>query len=246
MLSTHDTDLGELSLRRRVEPVTGRCVYEVKLGEEFLMSSLFTAAEEAMADLALQRLDPAPAGSRSVLVGGLGLGYTAVAALRHPVVGSLTVVEALQPVIEWHEQRLLPCSATLLQDARTDLVHADFFAAVASGPEDAHAAFATKDTRGYDAVLLDIDHAPDQVLHPRHEGFYSIEGLRSMRDLLRADGVFALWSDRPPDPAFTTRLREVFIDVHPEIVTFANPLTRSEAANTVYLARASDSGRSVR
>ncbi|MGB7448533.1 MAG: spermidine synthase [Ornithinimicrobium sp.] len=243
MLCAQDTDLGEISLRRRLEPVTGRCIYEAKLGEEFLMSSLFTAAEEAMADLALDRLDPAPEGSRSVLVGGLGLGYTAVAALRHPAVGSLTVIEALSPVVEWHERRLLPCSDELLDDTRTQVVHADFFATVAAGTVAAHSTFASSDAgeqdgNGYDAVLVDIDHAPDHLLHERHQGFYSVEGLRLVRELVRPGGVFALWSDRAPHPQFTARLGEVFGVVDAEVVTFANPLTRSESANTVYLAAA--------
>jgi len=236
VLSAQDTDLGEISLRRRIEPVTGRCVYEAKLDDEFLMSSLFTAAEEAMADLALSRLEAADVLPRSVLVGGLGLGYTAVAALQHTSVESLTVIEKLQPVIDWHIERLLPCAAPLLDDPRTRVVPADFFAAVAAGPASAAVTFGAGPTGQFDAVLLDIDHAPDHVLAGSHKGFYTSTGLRQLRGLLRPGGVFALWSDREPDQQFAERLAEVFIGVEAEVVSFANPLTRSVSANTVYLA----------
>ncbi|MCE0487799.1 spermine/spermidine synthase domain-containing protein [Ornithinimicrobium sediminis] len=224
------TRMGEVSLRRRLEPVTRRQVYEVKLGEEFLMSSLFTAAEEAMADLALDWLSRSGA---TVLVGGLGLGYTAVAALRHEGVARVDVVETLEPVVDWHRERLLPCSDELLEDARTSLVLADFFA-VAAGTQEAPGL-----RPPYDCVLLDIDHAPDFVLDESHQGFYSPAGLTRLLDLLAPGGVFALWSDRPPDHTFTGVLDSVFDRARAEVVRFANPLTGGTSANTVYLARTS-------
>ncbi len=79
-LDWQTTPIGDLTLRRRTEPAVGQEIYEVKLGDEYLMSSLFTVAEEELANLGLA----AVAGDGlSVLAGGLGLGYTAVAALRH-------------------------------------------------------------------------------------------------------------------------------------------------------------------
>ena len=203
--------------------MTGTQVYEVKLGEEFLMSSLFVEAEVALADLALGRLTERE--NLDVLVGGLGLGYTAVAVLRHKTVATLTVIEALEPVIAWHRQHLLPVSKELVDDARTTLTAQDFFAMVAEG------SIAT-----YDAVLLDIDHAPDFVLHESHQGFYSEAGLARMREFVAPGGVFALWSDNPPDDAFTSHLAAVFTTVEAQVVTFDNPLTGGTSANTVYLA----------
>ena len=99
-LDFRPTAMGDLSLRRRrVLSLGGVEVFEVKLGDAFLMSSLFHEVEVALADLGLRALG---AGAWDVVVGGLGLGYTAVAALTHPAVGSLLVVEALEAVIEWH------------------------------------------------------------------------------------------------------------------------------------------------
>lgn len=228
------TRLGELCLRRRLEPITATQVYEVKLGEEFLMSSLFTVAEEALADLGLAALaahgsEPSGAGW-SVMVGGLGLGYTGVAALRDDRVATLTVVEALEAVIDWHHQRLLPVSEALMGDARTSVVLADFFATIAAGPSDSGPL-----ETAYDAVLLDIDHAPDFVLHESHQGFYSRAGLQRMREFVAPGGVFALWSDNAPDESFTEHLASVFADVEAHVVSFANPLIEGTSANTVYV-----------
>lgn len=75
------TAMGDISLRRRRDPVSGADVYEVKLGDEFLMSSLFTAGEIALAELGLAEL---PGTELDVVVGGLGLGYTAQAVLDDP------------------------------------------------------------------------------------------------------------------------------------------------------------------
>lgn len=194
------------------------------------MSSMFTVAEEAMADLALdwgQFADP------HVLVGGLGLGYTAVAALRHPEVAGVDVVETLQPVIDWHEQELLPRSAELVRDQRTRLLLGDFFAMVA-GETPIETVRST-----YEVVLLDIDHAPDYVLDQSHQGFYAPSGLTALRRLLSVDGVFALWSDRPPDQGFLDSLGTVFEQTRAEVVSFANPLTGGTSRSTVYLASGS-------
>jgi spermidine synthase len=228
-LDRHGTPIGEISLRRRTEPTLGAEVYEVKLGDEYLMSSLFTVAEIQLARLGLHQV---AGNGLDVLIGGLGLGYTARAALDDPRVRSLTVVERLEPVIEWHRRRLLPDTAGLATDPRTRLVHGDFFDLVR-----ADAAVSEDLPRAYDAILLDIDHTPHHVLDPSHGAFYSRAGLAAMKGHLRSGGAFALWSDDPPDEPFMTVLSAVFAHVAAEVVTFANPLTRGESSNTVYVAR---------
>ena len=95
-LDYRQTSLGELILRRRRIPsLEGLEIFEIKLGDAFLMSSLFHDVEVALADLGLDSLN---APSLDVVVGGLGLGYTAAAALKHPAVSSLLVVEVLDAV----------------------------------------------------------------------------------------------------------------------------------------------------
>ncbi len=224
------TPMGEISLRRRKDPVLRAEVYEVKLGDEFLMSSAFTAGEIALAALGLEET---PGDDLDVVVGGLGLGYTARRVLDDTRVRSLVVVEALGEVIGWHEGRLLPLGEGLTSDPRCRLVRGDFFATVAG------AAGLDPDApeRRFDAILVDIDHSPRHVLHPDHAAFYRPDGLRRVQDLLRPGGVFALWSNDPPDEEFGATLAGVFARTEAHVVEFPNPLQGRPATNTVYVAR---------
>jgi spermidine synthase len=223
-LDWRKTPLGELSLRRRWDPLLEQDVYEVKLGDEFLMSSAFTVAEEAMARLALGRV---PGTALDVAVGGLGLGYTAQAVLADRRVRSLVVVEALGEVIDWHERGLVP--AAVREGARCTVVHGDFFALVGSP--------VAAGLDRFHAIVVDIDHSPRHLLHPSHAGFYEVAGLRRLAEHLHPGGVFALWSNDPPDERFAAVLAEVFVEVAAEVVSFPNPLQDREATNTVYLAQ---------
>lgn len=222
--------MGAISLRRRLEPSLKIDVYEVKLGDDFLMSSLFTVAEIELARLGLVDV---LGNDLDVVVAGLGLGYTARAVLDDPRVRSLVVVEALDEVIRWHTDELLPDTAGLASDPRTRLQNGDFFAMV-----DTDVGFdpATPGRR-FHAVLVDIDHTPRHVLRPSHAAFYTVAGLRRVTSHLHPDGIFALWSDDPPDPDFQAVLAEVFTRTQAHVVTFPNPLTGATSANTVYVAR---------
>ncbi|MGA5298342.1 spermidine synthase [Nucisporomicrobium flavum] len=231
-LAWRETPMGEISLRRRRDPMLGAEVYEVKLGDEFLMSSLFTVAEIELARLGLAEV--AERDGLNVVVGGLGLGYTARTVLEDPRVRSLVVVDAIEEVISWHRRGLLPFADAVAKDPRCRLVHADFFAV-------------TADPAGYDpaapgrrvhAVLLDIDHSPSHLLHPGHAAFYTADGLRRLAAHLHPGGVFGLWSNDPPDDAFTALLGEVFATARAEVVEFPNPLQGRTSTNTVYVGTA--------
>lgn len=228
-LDWQQTPQGEISLRRRRDPVVDTDVYEVKLGEEYLMSSLFTVAEIELARIALAALDRSPL---RVMVGGLGLGYTAWAALEDPRVTELTVVEASEPVLDWHRRGLLPDVVGLADDPRCRLVDDDFFERIRGEPE-----------QPYDAILLDIDHTPRHVLHPSHQAFYDASGLAALARHLDEDGVLTLWSDDPPDADFEDVLGAVFPDVAAHVVDFPNPLTGGTSSNTIYRARRTTAGR---
>lgn len=229
-LAHEQTPMGELTLRRRHEPAAGVDVYEVKLGDEYLMSSLFTVAEEALSDLGLAVI-AADRDALDVVVGGLGLGYTAVAALRDARVATLSVVDALPAVIDWHERRLLPVSETLVEDARTRLVHADFFALMRAAPDAAGPVPVP-----LDAILLDVDHSPTFTLDASHADLYTVDGLGRLAAHLRPGGVFALWSDDPPEDSFLAALSAVFERVEGHTVEFANPVTGGTSRNGVYVA----------
>lgn len=228
-LDYQQTPLGDISLRRRAEPrLDGRILYEVKLGEEFLMSSLFTEAEIQLARLGLAELD---GNELDIVVGGLGLGYTAAAALENQSVRSLKVIEVMAPVIDWHRQGLVPLGQQLVSDSRCSLVHADFFELVATP------------TTGFEgerlvhAVLLDIDHSPSHWLNPGNSTFYSQRGLQKLAEKLYPGGIFGLWSNDPPESEFTQLLESVFESSKSHIVNFPNPYTGGESSNMVYLAR---------
>ncbi len=228
-LDRRPTPMGEISLRRRQEPSLEVDVYEARLDDEFLMSSLFTVAEVELARLALAEV---PGTDLDVVVGGLGLGYTARAVLDDRRVRSVHVVEALGEVIAWHRHHLVPLAAELTSDPRCNLVEGDFFAMVASGAE-----FGADAPDRCHAVLVDIDHTPRHLLHPSHAAFYEPEGLRRLTRRVRPEGVFALWSDDPPDGDFVTVMEGVFASCQAQVVTFANPYTGQNAANTVYVAK---------
>lgn len=226
-LAYHPTPLGELVLRVRTEPRVGVDVFEVKLGEEFLMSSLFTAGEEALADLGLDGLR----GDLDVVVGGLGLGYTAKRVLQNRHVVSLTVIELFEEVIGWHKDRLVPAADALVSDKRCSLVAGDFFALAGTGLDQADP------ERKFDAVLVDIDHTPDHHLDQRNSGFYTEMGLVRLSEQLKPGGVFGLWSTDEADDDFVNLLRDVFPEASGHNVHFANPYTNELAVNSVYIAR---------
>ena len=231
-LDFRPTPLGDLVLRRRRIPRLGELdVYEVKLGDDFLMSSLFHEAERQLAKLGLGALEQE---NLDVVVGGLGLGYTAVSALEDPRVSSLLVVEYLQPVIEWHKNGLAPLGDTLTKDSRCRLLQADFFAL----SRDMTKSFDPENSaKKHDAILLDVDHTPTNVLHQTNTRFYTDEGLGELAQHLKPGGVFALWADGEPDASFTDRLGKVFVRAESHTIEFDNPVTEDTSKGTVYLSQ---------
>lgn len=223
-LDHQQTPIGAVSLRRRTLPGTDEDVFEVKLDDDFLMSSAFTAAEVELTRLALAQ---APDRPLDVVVGGLGLGYTAAAVLDDARVRHLEVVDALAPVISWHERGLVPLGRRLTDDPRCRLVHDDFFAWVLDAADDADR---------IDAVVVDIDHSPRHLLHPDHGRFYTADGVARIVARLRPGGVFALWSNDPPDEDYLATVRAVMPDVAAHVVVFPDASGAREATNTVYVA----------
>ncbi len=233
-LDYRDTPIGPISLRRRRLLALDVDVFEIILGEEHLMSSLFTASEIALAKLGLAKLaagDTKP--PWDVVVGGLGLGYTAAAVLEDVNVGSLIVVEFLEAVADWHANGLLPLDPPLKDDPRCTVAVGDFFAKAESksGFDDANP------RRKFDAILIDIDHTPDWLLDARSGSFYSEAGLRKLAAHLRPGGIMGLWSDARADAAFLARLETIFSAAWAEPVTFHNPLQDKPFTQTVYLAQ---------
>ncbi|MFT6154694.1 MAG: hypothetical protein ACJA0E_001702 [Bermanella sp.] len=235
-LDYQETPRGAISLRKRSEPrLDNKILYEVKMNDEFLMSSLFVEAEVELSKLGLakfgdQQLD--------VVVGGLGLGYTAKAALDFDNVKSLCVVDVMAPVISWHERGLVPLGNELTNDPRCRYALGDFFefATAENINFDGTAAEPENGPDKVHAVLLDIDHTPSYWLNPENSRFYSQHSLVAMKNKIHDGGVFGLWSDEAPDPNFVAVLESVFGEVETHMVYFPNPYTGKKSSNSVYIA----------
>lgn len=197
------------------------------------MSSMFVDAEVALSDLGLGETE---GDNLSVVVGGLGLGYTAVAALKHERVGELLIVEYLEPVIRWHQQEYVPLGKDINADARSRYIHGSFFELAVTDPE--NGGF-DPETPGkeFDAILLDIDHSPRALLNDSNASFYTTENISRMARQLKPRGIFAMWSNEGEDAVFMDILRDVFTEVVCHVVSFYNPFQNRESFNTVYVAR---------
>ncbi|MEP0072155.1 MAG: spermidine synthase [Marinomonas sp.] len=229
-LDCQNSPLGEISLRRRRIPAFGeRDIYEVKLGEEFLMSSMFVDAEEALSTLGLAQVQ---GNNLSVVVGGLGLGYTAVESLKDKRISEQLVVDALETVIGWHQDERVPLGKILNADGRNRYVLGSFFDLAtdpSTGFDPEHAG------KKFDAILLDIDHSPTEFLNPTNAGFYTTENLSLMAEQLKPKGVFAMWSQNPPEEHFIALLNTVFEQVESHLVSFYNPFQNGNSTNSVYV-----------
>lgn len=226
-----ETPIGPIILqRRRIAMLENLDVYEVKLGEEYLMSSLFHASEDALAELGLKCCEGK---ALDIIVGGLGLGYTAAKILEDERVKSLVVVDALEAVIGWHQKGLVPLGKYLVSDPRCQLIKGDFFGMAV-------------DSKGFapdlplqkaHAILVDIDHSPTNLLNPRSKSFYTVDGLTKLSRHLHKNGVFGLWSNELPEEDFLKILRQVFVECEARVIEFDNPLQNSTAKNTIYLGK---------
>ncbi|MEQ8766310.1 MAG: spermidine synthase [Planctomycetota bacterium] len=223
ILSWDETPLGILCLRRReLASRPGTIVTEVTLDHEFLMSSYHTVSEEAMASEALERVD---GDGLRVLVGGLGLGYTAQAALRCERVIEVRVIELLPQVIAWLEDDQVPLAGELRDDARLSVQQADVYAELTSPGQEC-----------WDAILVDVDHSPDERLSGGMATFYSKEGLRSAQTHLKPGGVLAVWSAADSE-AFLGELQGVFDEAWHREITFHNDLVDLEQTDHLFLAK---------
>ena len=232
-LDCQETPLGLISLRKRAEPrLDNRILYEVKLGDEFLMSSLFPEAEIQLSRLGLEALrNNGHVEALDIVVGGLGLGYTANAALEDEKVRSLLVIDIMPAVIEWHQKHLVPLGEVLSTDTRCTLQLGDFFE------------LATNSEMGFPplnqqvhGIFLDIDHSPSNWLDQENSNFYTEKSLEKMKKKIVVGGIFGLWSNDLPDNDFTALLESVFNKVETHVVAFDNPYSGNNSTNSVYLA----------
>lgn len=224
ILAYETTELGVLCLRRReLLSQPGTIVTDVTLDHELLMSSHLTVSERT---LARRALGLHPGRALRVLVGGLGLGYTAheVLAAGGERVAHVEVVEYLPPVIDWVEQGLVPLAGALQADARLAIAQGDVYARLSGPPSGT-----------FDLILVDVDHAPEEPLGSTSASFYTEAGLTRARRHLSKGGVLGVWSYAEHSP-FATALRRVFSEVHVEPVTVVNDLIGEEQTDWLFFA----------
>jgi len=181
---------GELRLYQRGKDFSISIV-----GRGELMNSRVHGSEDALAELTCARLVDSL--NARLLIGGLGMGFTLAAALRH--VGSqakILVAELVPAVVEWNKGPLGEHADYPLQDPRVELLVGDV----------ARMIKAEQDT--FDAILLDVDNGPEGLTRKKNDWLYSINGLNAAYAALRPRGVLAVWSAGPAQD-FLQRLRKV-------------------------------------
>ena len=172
---------GEVVLRERYDPLTpdGPRVLELRVNGVFVMDTLETSSEKGLATAALAQVD-AP---RSVVVGGLGLGFTAHEVLADPRVERLVVVEIEEALVGWMRDGTVPHGPAFLADERLSVVTADIRTAVAEATVGEH-----------DLVLLDVDNGPGFLVHDANAEVYQVPFLQQLRCVLRPGGALVVWS----------------------------------------------------
>ncbi len=196
----------------------------VRVAGRVLMSSRQHGSEEALAAIALRRMEGARARAHAptVLVGGLGLGFTLRAALdRLSHEARVVVAELVPALVEWNRGPVAALAGRPLEDPRTRLQQGDVLARIA----EAKGAF--------DAILLDVDNGPSAVAHATTERLYGEAGVRACRDALRAGGVLGVWS-AGPDDRYRARLEKAGLAVEVEPVPARGGTSRG-ARHVVFL-----------
>lgn len=183
----------DLRLYRRGEE------FSIKAGYSELMNSRVHGSEDALAELACQKLSDRP--RPRVLIGGLGMGFTLAAALQQlGPAAEVTVAELVPAVVRWNRELLCGLAGCPLDDPRVTVHEGDVGQLIRSA-------------RGaYDAILLDVDNGPEGLTRKENDSLYSPVGLSAALAALRPKGIFGVWSISP-DRAFSKRLQQTGFSV---------------------------------
>jgi spermidine synthase len=215
------TERGEIVLRERRSTADTETpgVLELRVNGVFVMDTRETTTEQELARAALAQVeDP-----RAVVVGGLGLGYTAHEVLADRRVERLVVVEIEEPLVGWMRDGTVPHGPSYLADERLTVVIADIRQVMAEATPE-----------GYDLVLLDVDNGPGYLVHEQNAEVYGTDFLSSVAQALRPGGAVAVWSSAE-SPALYDALATVFGAATP--VPLDVTLQDREERYWLYLAR---------
>ncbi len=220
-IASEQTSIGMIILQtRELAKPPGTVITELTIDHMMLMSSHNIASEEALSTEAIELHSEGD--KLRVMVGGLGLGHTADAALSSDRVASVEVVEFLQPIIDWWDRGLLPMGAKLKDDARLSVQHGDVYARLAGPPAEK-----------FDLILVDVDHSPDEPLGEQSAQFYTEAGLNRAKAHLAPGGMLGVWSY-----AFSGDLRETmkksFAHGQVQPLEFHNIITEHRETNWLF------------
>ena len=191
------SERGEVVLRQRRDPDAPHgapTTLELRVNGVFVMDTLETTSETALARAVLDQVDAAS----SVLVGGLGLGFTAHEVLSDLRVEHLVVAEIEDALVQWFRDGTVPHGPTFLADGRVSVCVADVQQVVNESADGA-----------FDLVLLDVDNGPDFLVFEGNATIYETTFLHQVRRALRDDGVLAVWSSTE-STKLVESLRDVF------------------------------------
>ena len=207
-------DANELRLKRRGSE------FSIMLGSNELMNSRLSGSEEALATLSWEKIEGRA--KPSVLIGGLGMGFTLRAALAVlPPDAAVVVAELVPAVVEWARGPMAEVFKGCLDDVRVRIHVGDVGSLI------------RKSRNGFDAILLDVDNGPDGLTRTANDSLYDHAGLRASHEALRPGGVLAVWSSGP-DPRFTRRLKETGFSAEAREVRAST--RRSGARHVIWLA----------
>jgi spermidine synthase len=200
--------------------------YIILANGKSLMSSRMHGSEEALATFACRRAQALK--QPSILIGGLGMGFTLRATLDFlPPDATIVVAELVPAVVDWNRGALGPLAGYPLKDRRVRVHVGDVAVALSSGP--GH----------FDAVLLDVDNGPAPFTSSENARLYDNNGLAVAYAALQLGGVLAVWSARE-DRKFEQRLRYAGFTVEVERVRAR--LKKGGPRHTIFLGHKPSSG----
>jgi len=178
--------------------------YVILADGKLLMSSRMHGSEEALATFACHHARTLE--RPSVLIGGLGMGFTLRATLDLlPPAASVIAAELVPAVVEWNRRALRTLAGAPLEDPRVRVEVGDVGDILRTS------------VGRFDAVLLDVDNGPDAFTSSANGGLYDDRGLAAAHAALTRDGVLAVWSAWG-DRRFEQRLRHAGFVVRVEHV----------------------------
>ncbi len=191
----------------------------IRVGLRILMSNRMHDSEEELAEIGLSRVTS----PKTVLVGGLGLGYTARAVLdRVSTDAEVTVLELMPELVDWNRRYLGALAGHPLGDPRCRIVVGDVFDTLRQSPAK------------FDVILLDVDNGPQGLTQPKNQRLYGDNGIRVCLAALRPNGVLAIWS-QGPNARYVRRLEKCGGEVE---VLHVTARAGSKMQHVVFVAKA--------